>query len=275
MPPLLSHSITDKGLQRDNNEDCILHRPDLGLWAVADGMGGHEAGEVASAITCNTIEQHRKDNLPLDRAILASHQAVIKAIESGQGAQGMGSTVVALQCQERNYTIAWVGDSRAYLWSTTSEGGQLEQLTTDHSYVQMLLDSGSIDAEEMEQHPDKNIITQCIGSFDNPDIHVDCYEGKWGAGQWIILCSDGLTDEVSNQQIAEILCDSESLSSATEQLIAAALDQGGSDNVSVQIIESPVPAGSTRTGITGNRATDLVVAAVLVFACVAFAYWCL
>ena len=273
MPPLLSHSITDKGLQRDNNEDCILHRPDLGLWLVADGMGGHEAGEVASAITCATIERHRLDNQPLDRAILAAHQAVIEAIESGQGAEGMGSTVVALQHNGNDYSIAWVGDSRAYLWSATSDGGQLEQLTTDHSYVQMLLDSGSIEAEEMEHHPDKNIITQCIGSFDNTDIHVDCYEGTWAPGQKIILCSDGLTDEVNNQQIAEILCHSESLGEAAEGLIAAALEHGGSDNVSVQIIESPIEA-TTRSGkLTERRWFDVALASIILLSILALAYW--
>lgn len=267
MPPLTSHSITDKGLQRDNNEDCVLHRPDLGLWAVADGMGGHEAGEVASAITCRTIEEHRLEQLPLDRALLAAHQAVINAIESGQGAQGMGSTVVALQSNDHDYTIAWVGDSRAYLWTPNNDGGQLEQLTTDHSYVQMLLESGSIDASEMEQHPDKNIITQCIGSFDNPDIHVDCYEGHWKAGQWIILCSDGLTDEVSNQQIAEILCHAATPKNAAEQLLDTALTQGGRDNVSVQVIESPTPVAADGVGARVNVTVIAVIVALIALAC--------
>jgi protein phosphatase len=273
MPPLESHSITDKGLLRTNNEDCYLSTPDANLWLVADGMGGHEAGEVASAITRDTISQQVGSGHSLEHAILEAHNTVIEAIESGNGAEGMGSTVVALQNFGNDYEIAWVGDSRAYRWIITPEGGQLDQLTTDHSYVQMLLESGSIAPEELLDHPDKNVITQCIGSFDNPNIHVDKLQESWQPNQWILLCSDGLTDELNNQQIAEVLCNSTSLDQATENLIAAALEQGGKDNVTAQLIASPLQEPIQRTTLVKSL---WLIPAILLTAGLLFSlYWLL
>ncbi|GAA5317237.1 MAG: protein phosphatase 2C domain-containing protein [Candidatus Pelagadaptatus aseana] len=271
MPPLQSYSITDKGLQRPNNEDCYLSTPDLNLWLVADGMGGHEAGEVASAITRDTISEQVEQGNTLEQAILMAHTNVMQAIESGQGGEGMGSTVVALHNSGTDYDIAWVGDSRAYVWSITAEGGQLDQLTTDHSYVQMLLESGSIAAEEMETHPEKNVITQCIGSFDNPNIQVDTLNNKWRPNQWILLCSDGLTDELSNQEIAEALCHASSIEDAGDKLIAAALDHGGKDNVTVQLIASPQQHNIPRT--TLMQSPWIILALLAAFGLIAALAW--
>jgi protein phosphatase len=157
----------------------------------------------------------------------------------------MGSTVVALKSERNRYQIAWVGDSRAYLWTPHREGGKLEQLSTDHSYVQMLVENGAIRAEDAEFHPEKNIITQCLGMVDLAEVKVDHLENQWQENQWVLLCSDGLTDEVSDKTIAQILCDAQDCLTAVDQLMHAALTNGGRDNITVQIIESPV---KTATG---------------------------
>src|SRR5690606_8775679 len=182
MPVSRFSAGSDKGLHRGNNEDSYLSKPDCGLWLIADGMGGHEAGEVASAIVAETVgkafDGKASDNKPLDNnalveSIQQAHRSVLDAVRQGLGAMGMGSTVVALASNDRDYQVAWVGDSRAYLWIPNSDGGTLKRLSTDHSYVQMLLASGAIAEEEAANHPDKNVITQCIGSPDVQEVQVD------------------------------------------------------------------------------------------------------
>jgi serine/threonine protein phosphatase PrpC len=237
---LLSYSLTDKGLIRKGNEDCFLSSPITGLWLIADGMGGHEAGEVASAITKNTINEQVCAGKTLENSIYKAHKAVIAAVKIAPQTKGMGSTVVALSTKNEEYQVSWVGDSRAYLWTATRDGGQLEQLTVDHSFVQALLDSGSITPEEVDNHPDKNIITQCIGLKDSNNIEVSTVFGQWSEGQWILLCSDGLTSELDNPSIAQILCDAISPESATKELLQESLKKGARDNVTIQVIQSPV-----------------------------------
>ncbi|GAB3091650.1 serine/threonine-protein phosphatase [Aestuariicella hydrocarbonica] len=280
MPPLQSHSVTDKGLYRDNNEDCYLSNPEKGLWAVADGMGGHEAGEVASAIVKRTLAESSIRGRSLEDAIHSSHKAVIKASTTGEGASGMGSTVVALNTDDSDYQVSWVGDSRAYLWTEERDGGRLEQLTVDHSYVQMLLASGAISSEEVDHHPDKNIITQCIGSLETPHIKVDTVRGQWQKQQWIILCSDGLTDEVDNSTMAQILCQARTPKEASQALLNQALDNGGHDNITIQVIESPLFARSPLyklrdwlPRVTGHDWLDFSLYGLALFSALLIGYW--
>lgn len=240
MPPLISYSLSDTGLSRDNNEDCFLSEPALGLWAVADGMGGHEAGEVASAIVRDTLAKQLRQKNEIESAIADAHTAVIKAVTEGQGASGMGSTVVALTSRGHQYQVSWVGDSRAYLWTVDGYGGRLEQLTTDHSYVQMLLKSGAISANEVDHHPEKNVITQCLGSQDISELKVDTLQREWKRQQWVLLCSDGLSDEIDNAKISQLLCEATTPKEASQKLVEAALKNGGHDNVTVQVIASPL-----------------------------------
>lgn len=240
-------AATDKGLLRGNNEDSYVGDPDSRLWLVADGMGGHEAGEVASSIVAETVQQSMRDGRELVDSIHQAHQAVLKAAGEGVGAAGMGSTVVALVSGELEYQVAWVGDSRAYLWSPDDTGGTLEQLSTDHSYVQLLLASGAIAEHEAAGHPDKNVITQCIGSRDLDELQVGSVKGQWQKNQWILLCSDGLTDELGDEVIAQALCVARSVSEAVNSLVQRALDRGGHDNVTVLIVESP-PTQASRFG---------------------------
>lgn len=240
-PALEYSAASHPGLVRDNNEDCFLSQPESGLWLVADGMGGHEAGEVASAIVRDTLSIKLQDNpeIPIAEAIQAAHEAILSSAQKGIGATGMGSTLVALRSINSKYQVAWVGDSRAYLWTPTEDGGRLEQVSVDHSYVQMLVDKGLILPEDADNHPEKNIITQCLGMQELAQVKVDVVEKQWQKDQWILLCSDGLTDEINDQAIAQILCGAENSVTAVEQLLQAALANGGRDNITLQIIESP------------------------------------
>lgn len=282
MPITNFSAASDKGLRRGNNEDSYLSSPECGLWLVADGMGGHEAGEVASAIVVDTIQKSTESGKALVESIQQAHESVLNAVREGVGAEGMGSTVVALMSDERDYQIAWVGDSRAYLWTPDETGGTLDQISTDHSYVQLLLASGAIAEHEAATHPDKNVITQCIGSQDVDYVQVDSVRGQWQARQWILLCSDGLTDELSDEAIARVLCSTRSVREAVDTLIQEALNKGGHDNITVQIVESPLKHRARfdllwdrLPKITGERRWDstIYLAALLCF--ILLCYWLL
>lgn len=252
MPARQDCTLTHTGNVRSNNEDAFCAEPGLGLWVVADGMGGHEAGEVASEITVSTIRERIQQHVSLANAIQAAHHAVLEGSRSGRGGRGMGSTVVALLSRGDHYQVGWVGDSRAYCWTrTTGRQGTLQQLTTDHSYVQLLVKSGAITAAEADTHPDRNVITQCLGSLELPDVQVDVVDGEWQDGQWLLLCSDGLTDELEDGQISAILANSTDPGNAAEALLREALANGGRDNTTVAVIAKPLPPGSLWDDMVG------------------------
>jgi PPM family protein phosphatase len=230
-------ALTHQGNVRTNNEDAFSRDPALGLWVVADGMGGHEAGEVASAIAIESITRKIRQGKNITEAIQNAHHNILNGARKGRGAKGMGSTVVAVHTTGAHYQIAWVGDSRAYLWTRTGErSGKLEQLTTDHSYVQMLVKAGAITPEEAINHRDKNVITQCLGSLEMPDVTVDTVERDWQPDQWLLLCSDGLTDELEDGQISAVLANSPDLETAAQSLLREALESGGRDNTTIAIV---------------------------------------
>lgn len=249
MMSLQSSGATDVGLQRSNNEDALASDPKHGIWVVADGMGGHAAGEVASQITVQTIIHETSQGVSLGNAIQHSHRNILRAGQDGQGEEGMGSTVVALQSRQNKYEVCWVGDSRAYMW--LADENRLEQLSTDHSYVQMLYQSGAISESELDTHPEKNIITQCLGSLELEEIRVDSVRGEWHKGNTMLLCSDGLTDIVSDTKIIHILSTAKTLDHATQALITAALEAGGKDNITVQLISNQKERQSIRERIKG------------------------
>lgn len=224
---------TDVGLSREHNEDSFLVNDDIGLWVVADGMGGHEAGEVASAIAVSTVNSAVMRGEPLERAHDIGHQAILRAGKGdGPGSAGMGCTCIAVTLKGADFKLAWVGDSRAYLW----DGKKLSQISHDHSYVQSLIDLGVITPEEALVHPDRSVLTQCLGSRSVEKIEVGSKAGKLLKGQSILLCSDGLTGEVTDQGIAEVFADSSDAQAIVDRLIIAALEGGGSDNVTVIVI---------------------------------------
>jgi PPM family protein phosphatase len=222
---------TDVGKIREHNEDCYCVNTDLGLFVVADGMGGHASGEVASEIAVSTIEQQVLQGSSLVEAIEQAHIAILKGVETGRGKSGMGTTVVAVQLHNNNYTLAWVGDSRAYLWD---EG--ISRLSKDHSMVQMLLDSGQITQAEARTHPRKNIIYQNLGAAEVKVPDVSIKQGVLYKNQMIVLCSDGLSDEVDDDQMSYIISQADGAEETAERLVDAAIDNGGKDNVSVIVI---------------------------------------
>ena len=226
---------TDVGLTRDHNEDSFLVNDKVGLWVVADGMGGHEAGEVASAIAVDTVNVAATRGEVLAKSMNLAHHAVLRGSQKGgPGAAGMGCTCVGVKLKGNNYEVAWVGDSRAYLWN----GKELTQISHDHSYVQTLVDLGVINEQEALDHPDRSVLTQCLGSRTLDELEVGDKKGTLKKGESILLCSDGLTGELDDETIAEIIADSSDEQVAVDRLIIAALEHGGADNVTVIIVSA-------------------------------------
>ena len=181
--------VSDVGRSRGHNEDNFGEDAKLGLWVVADGMGGHEAGEIASDLAVSHIFRQVADGTSVAEAVSKAHDLIRRAPSQGIGAPGMGTTVVAAQMTGSRYRIYWVGDSRAYLQG--SEG--LRRLTADHSYVQRLLDQGVITAEQAKIHPERSVITQCLGVEGLPSVQVGETEGELYDGEVLLLCL-GRTD---------------------------------------------------------------------------------
>lgn len=221
---------THTGLVRELNEDNYCAAPEIGLWIVADGMGGHDAGEVASAIAVREIVECIRQGSPLADAIESAHAAIRRAEQQQGTSSHMGSTVVAAKLAGRSYDIAWVGDSRAYVWD-----GALHQLTTDHSYVQLLLKAGMITEDEMANHPSSNIISQGlgVGRLNSTEIQVDSISGELAETDLLLLCSDGLNGEITDECIAAIISEDATLQNRVDRLIEAALQAGGNDNITV------------------------------------------
>jgi protein phosphatase len=224
--------LSHVGLRREHNEDTYYGDSELGLWLVADGMGGHEFGEVASALARDTIVREIRAGKPLAQAIQAADEEIIKHSRRRAEALPMGTTIAAVRLNSDRFEIAWVGDSRVYLWN-----GELRQISQDHSYVQELIDQGAITAEQARNHPHRNVVTQALGVTDPQTLKVETITGEFKAGMQLLLCSDGLTEEVDDNEIAQVLSKRDlSAQECVDQLIVAALDGGGSDNVTVVVV---------------------------------------
>jgi protein phosphatase len=228
---------THPGLVRERNEDAYFADPELGLWLIADGMGGHRAGEVASGIVVKELPAAVRQGETLADAIDRAHMMIQMASEQVQGTKQMGSTVVALKLEDLRYEIAWVGDSRAYLWN----GFALSRLTKDHTYVQLLLDFGMIMEEDLFTHPSRNVICQGlgVGGGVGDSVKVDEVQGELSVGDTLLLCSDGLCGEVRDEIISEIMSATLDNRERLGHLMDAALGYGGSDNITV-ILVTPV-----------------------------------
>lgn len=227
-------SRTYIGYVRDHNEDSLIIIPPL--FAVADGMGGHEAGEIASEITVNTLAELAPSHLDaegLTAAVEAANYNVMKAPRQGIGRDGMGTTLTAAMLEGERLLIAQVGDSRAYLLHK----GHLQQITRDHSLMADLIEAGQITPEEARVHPNRSVITRAIGS----DIHMrpDIYELNVDAGDRILLCSDGLSSMISNNAIESIMRRQSDAQHCADELVTAALENGGADNVTVVVADVP------------------------------------
>src|SRR5438270_4928066 len=235
MTQLSAGGATDVGLVRDHNEDRYL--TDEHLFAVADGVGGHKAGEVASQTAVETLQREftepRTDAL-ID-AVKLANRTVWNLAETNSEQRGMGTTLTAIALvedgDEERLAIVNVGDSRAYLL----QQGQLEQLTEDHSLVEQLVREGQLTPAEAQVHPQRSIITRALGL--DPEVEVDSWELTPYKGDRLLLCSDGLTNEVSDDEIATTLRAVSDPEDAAKQLVNEARDHGGSDNITCVVVD--------------------------------------
>jgi protein phosphatase len=234
----------------DHNEDSVRCRPELGLFLVADGMGGHASGEVASRVAADAVLEHSA-TMPLVEAIRMAHLAVVAAAEGDS--RGMGSTMVAATVRNGRLDLAWVGDSRAYLYRS----GELQRITRDHSLVNLLIDRKELTDAQAQHHPQKNVITQTLGHGD-PTPSVNSVPLR--ARDRVLLCSDGLNDELTDADIAAVLGAHADLEAAVTALVEQALAKGGRDNISAVLIEcEAVDAASWRTRFGGRRWRSAVI----------------
>ena len=229
-----SYGVSHKGCVRDHNEDSYLVEPQIGLWVVADGMGGHEAGEVASAsivehLATIGIASSAPDLRARFEDRLSRAHAEIRRISRSRGVT-IGSTVAALLAMDGRFACLWSGDSRVYL----VRDGAISQISRDHTEVQELLDSGAISAAEAENWPRRNVITRAIGV--NDEIAIDFQQGETLAGDIFILSTDGLTAHVSDAEIAAAVLSS-APQAACEKLLAMVLERGGTDNVTIVLVK--------------------------------------
>lgn len=264
-------SRSDVGLVRGHNEDSFLVQAPL--FAVCDGMGGHAAGEVASSIAVSTIAEKAPagaDDVLLGVAVEAANTAVMLGAEQGVGRPGMGCTASCCLIEEGKMAIAHVGDSRIYLL----RHGSLVRVTHDHSYVEELVDSGQITADEARTHPSRSIITRALGS--DPDMYADHFSLEVSNGDRVILCSDGLSSMIADSEIEALAVSSATPQQAADNLVAAALTAGGLDNVTVVVVDvvDDGTAEKSRRRLTkraiGVTATLVGVLLATVLVCLAF-----
>ncbi len=233
---------TNTGRQRAVNEDAFLDGNDVGLWVVADGMGGHHRGDIASQIVVKACQDiKRSANIEefadevRDRLKQANHQI---REEAGRISSDlvMGCTVVALLVFKRHWICFWAGDSRAYLMRE----GKLQQITRDHSMVQDMVDRGELDQSEALSHPFSNYITRAVGTQDT--LALDERRSILRDGDSILLCSDGLTKELSDREIREVL-ENYDCEDASRELVNLSLEHGGRDNITVAVISFEATTG--------------------------------
>ena len=227
------------GCVRSHNEDRLVNRTDIGLWAVADGAGGHDAGEVASGLIAEALETlpdglSAADLLAQVRVRIDATHAALRQMAAERGPQAMiASTVVVLLARDSHFACLWAGDSRIYVL----RGGALVQLTRDHSLVQELVDAGAIAADAAESHPHANVITRAVGAgIDGLDLELEKVMAALEPGDRFLLCSDGLCKTLSTDDIAAILSRTEA-GDVSAWLVQAALDRRVNDNVTAVVVD--------------------------------------
>jgi serine/threonine protein phosphatase PrpC len=241
---------SDVGCVRENNEDSYRIAGDMSLFVLSDGMGGLEAGEVASRMAVDAVlsqyrEAEANPDLPLigervesvseasnrlASAIRFANDQVYRAAQQGAGHRGMGATIVAVKCTDHRMSVAHVGDSRIY----RLRAGQLEQLTNDHSFVAEQVRNGKMTQEEADSSTMQNVLIRALGV--DPAVEVDLNEVPLMEGDTVLLCSDGLTRELSDAQIAAVLGERRNPETAAAELIELAKRAGGGDNVTVIVL---------------------------------------
>jgi PPM family protein phosphatase len=245
-----SFGLSDVGQKRTNNEDCVMVDGGLSLFAVCDGLGGQNAGEVASRLASETIQVFVEKSLEKDitwpygltadlsfdgnrlfTAIGVANKTVYRAADGHPEYAGMGTTVVSALFRESVVTVAWVGDSRGYLM----RNGALQRVTEDHTWVNAARKSGTLSAEEAERHPWSHVLVKAVGGRDS--VEPEIAEHHLMSGDILLLCSDGLTGMLPDDEIAALLTPPpETMEEGARKLIEAANAAGGKDNVSVVLL---------------------------------------
>ncbi|HKS79759.1 MAG TPA: Stp1/IreP family PP2C-type Ser/Thr phosphatase [Gaiellaceae bacterium] len=255
--PVAAYAVaSDTGRRRRRNEDNYVVAPPL--FAVADGMGGAQAGEVASRLAASALDGEDSDGLQglerIDALIQEANRRIYDRASTDPAASGMGTTMTVALVEEMTVAIGHVGDSRAYL----VRGEQMEQLTDDHSLVNELLKSGRLSEEEAHVHPQRSVITRAVGT--DPDVDVDGFTIEAEEDDVFLLCSDGLTDMVSDEEILELVhSHRDDLDKAVKALVTAANRGGGEDNITAVAFrisaEQPVSTEDTvaMPAITGDE----------------------
>lgn len=250
VPRLAAYGQTDTGLSRDHNEDAICWDGELGLAILADGMGGHNAGEVASALAVDEVASALRTALDgepnqdwpqlLRRVIAGANDLIHGQAQAQLQYNGMGTTLVLVLFRADMVYLGHVGDSRIY----RMRNRQLEQLTSDHSLLQELVDTGYMTQEEADSSVNKNLITRALGNEESVEVDVAGFEFQ--PGDLFMLCSDGLSDLVSDEEIEQILQQQgEELVPAVQALVARANECGGTDNISVILLRVLEPENTS------------------------------
>ena len=233
---------TDVGMIRSGNEDNFFAEADerRGVFVVADGMGGHAAGEVASEMAVQIVSRNllpltgvKDDGAPgtVARALREANRAIYDRMLAEVDKQGMGTTASVLVLSDHGYLIGQIGDSRIYLL----RDGALSQITKDHSYVQEQVDAGLLTPEQARYHPYSNVITRCVGASE--DVEADIYEGEARVGDVFLVCSDGLTGMVDDRRLQQLLLARSGPGRIVDSLIAEANGRGGLDNITAIVIQ--------------------------------------
>ena len=234
---MISFAATDTGIVRKHNEDALVNCPEAGIWAVADGAGGHAAGEVASGMLAEALASvpgalGPDEAMSQIRLRVSAVHAALQAEAVRRGDAMIASTIVVLLMREGHFACLWAGDSRAYLL----RGGTLRQVSRDHSLVQELVDAGTLTAEQAEHHPQANVITRAVGGVE-PELLLDKVIGPIAPGDRFLLCSDGLSKALDDNAI-DILLQTPAADPAA-LLLRAALEAGARDNVTALVVDVP------------------------------------
>ncbi|MDE1894089.1 MAG: serine/threonine-protein phosphatase [Pseudomonadota bacterium] len=225
---------THVGLRRTRNEDTYYADASLGLFLVADGMGGHQHGEVASALIRDAMVELVGQGSNLASAVHGAATRLLAHAGKRDDILPMGTTIAALRTLDDRYEVAWVGDSRVYVWRQ-----QLRQISHDHSLVQSLVESGQLDPALASRHPQRNLLTQALGVTAIEQLQIGMARGQLQPGTVFLLCSDGLTDGVRDASIERHLARTDlAAQECAEQLILAGLDAGGDDNITALVVRS-------------------------------------
>jgi len=231
---LAAHGVTHQG-RRSTNEDAFLVDPDRGLFVVADGMGGHNAGEVASSLAVKAIGEFLADGTPaslnvLDEALRLANDHILSVAGQKPDYTGMGTTVAAVYLRDGEAVYAHAGDSRVYRWHK----GVLTQLTRDDSWVAAAMNGMTDDAHEMEQHPMRHVLTKVVGL--RPELQPSVAETPFVAGDVLLLCSDGVHGAISVEKLGQLLASQKPVASLAESVVREALSHGATDNVTAVVV---------------------------------------